>query len=218
MTALDGDLTMGVEEEFLLLDPETGRPVPRAAAVLAGANAAGARWGGGTFKPELSAAQLEATTGVCATLEELHAQLVSGRRVLAEHAAAEHTVLVSAGLPVLGTDSGQLTVGERFERIGRLYRSVVAGYQCCACQVHVGVPDREAAVRVVNGLRPWLPTLLAMSVNSPWDNGTDTGYGSWRIIEQARFPGSGVPPVSLRCSPRRRRMTPGSRSWSTPAF
>jgi glutamate---cysteine ligase / carboxylate-amine ligase len=190
----DAGLTMGVEEEFLLLDPETGRPVPRAAAVLARVGAAGTRPGGGEFKPELSATQLEATTGACTTLEELHAQLVGGRRILAEHAAAEHAVLVSAGLPVLGTHVAELTPGDRFERIGSLYRGVVAGYQCCACQVHVGVPDRETAVRVVNGLRPWLPTLLAMSVNSPWANGTDTGYGSWRMIEQARFPGSGVPP------------------------
>jgi carboxylate-amine ligase len=50
------------------------------------------------------------------------------------------------------------------------------------------------AVGVLNHLRPWLPTLLAVSVNSPFDQGRDSGYGSWRIQAQARFPGAGVPP------------------------
>jgi carboxylate-amine ligase len=56
------------------------------------------------------------------------------------------------------------------------------------------LPDRETAVHVVNHLRPWLPTLLALGGNSPFDRGRDTGYASWRMMDQAAFPGSGVPP------------------------
>jgi glutamate---cysteine ligase / carboxylate-amine ligase len=78
--------------------------------------------------------------------------------------------------------------------ITRTYAGIVADYQCCGCHVHVGVPGRETAVAVVNHLAPWLPTPLALSVNSAFEHGRDTGYGSWRMITQSRFPGFGIAP------------------------
>jgi glutamate---cysteine ligase / carboxylate-amine ligase len=60
--------------------------------------------------------------------------------------------------------------------------------------VRVAVPDPETAVAVVNHLRPWLPTLLALSVNSPFTGGADTGYASWRVVQRSRLPASGMPP------------------------
>ncbi len=71
---------------------------------------------------------------------------------------------------------------------------MVDDYESCGLHVHVGVPDRDTAVAVVDHLRPWLPTLLALSVNSPFGGGRDTGYGSWRVVRQSAFPGFGVPP------------------------
>jgi carboxylate-amine ligase len=87
-----------------------------------------------------------------------------------------------------------VTPGGRFAEIADRYAGVVADYQVCGCHVHIGVADRETAVAVVNHLRPWLPTLVALAGNSPFDHGRDSGYASWRILDQARFPGSGVPP------------------------
>ncbi|MDQ4094321.1 MAG: YbdK family carboxylate-amine ligase, partial [Actinomycetota bacterium] len=86
------------------------------------------------------------------------------------------------------------TAGERYNHILRTYAGVLADYQVCGCHVHVGVPDRDTAVAVVNHVARWLPTLLAMSGNSPFYQGRDTGYASWRMIQQARFPGSGLSP------------------------
>ncbi|WP_367128092.1 glutamate--cysteine ligase [Saccharothrix sp. HUAS TT1] len=186
-------MTIGVEEEFLLVDPATRRPASRAAEVLARVTdlPPGAR-----AQRELSAAQVEFSSGVCADLAELREHLVAGRRALADAARAEGLWLVATGMPPLADRRPRSSAGERFERVDELYRAQVTGYQCCGCHVHVGVPDPETAVRVVNHLRPWLPTLLALGANSPFDGDADTGYASWRLMRQAAFPGSGVPPLS----------------------
>ncbi|KAB2352784.1 YbdK family carboxylate-amine ligase [Actinomadura rudentiformis] len=191
--------TFGVEEEFLLVDPESREPRLRASEVLGRAGDHPSQGAGAAFHAELLGTQVEAATGVCTGWSGLRGQLREGRERLAEAARAEGLLLVSAGTPVLAGPASALTSGgdapgERFERIRRLYEGVVADYQACGCHVHVGVPDREAAVAVVNHLRPWLPTLLALSANSPFDHGRDSGYASWRMVEQSRFPGSGVPP------------------------
>ncbi|GAB3006637.1 glutamate--cysteine ligase [Amycolatopsis acidiphila] len=184
-------LTIGVEEEFLLLDPATGATVPRASRVLDGHRPLP---DGAALHRELRATQVEAASGICLDAQGLRTQLVRGRHLLHEAAVLHDTVIAAAGTSVL---SGPATLGDndgRFGRIDDLYRGMVADYEACGCHVHVGVPDRETAVAVVNHLRPWLPALLALSVNSPFDHGRDTGYGSWRIVQQSRFPGAGVPP------------------------
>ncbi|GAA0426950.1 putative glutamate--cysteine ligase 2 [Acrocarpospora corrugata] len=185
--------TVGVEEEFLLL-AASGEPVALAGKVLAAVGGHPGRGSGGSLHQELFQTQVEAATGVCATLADLRAQLHGARVLLAEAARAEGLDLVSVGTPVLAKAVPVLSEGERFARIGNLYRGVIADYQSCGCHVHVGVADRETAVAMMNHLRPWLPTLLALSANSPFDRGRDSGYASWRMVQQSRFPGSGVPP------------------------
>ncbi len=184
--------TMGVEEEFLLVDPVTRRTAPRAAAVLA--RAVKVSPPEVAFQEELAATQVESVTGVCVELESLRGQLVDGRACLADAAEAEGLRLVSAGTPVLSGDPVPTTPGAHYDRVIEILAGAVIGYESCGCHVHVGVPDAELAVGVLNHLRPWLPTLVALAVNSPYDQGRDSGYGSWRIQTQACFPGAGVPP------------------------
>ncbi|MBA8954925.1 glutamate--cysteine ligase [Actinomadura namibiensis] len=186
-------LTIGVEEEFLLVEAGTGRSAPGAARVLARARERPLA-PGAALHAELLATQVEAATGVCSGLAELRDQLEGARAALGDAARAEGLWAVSTGTPVLPNAAPPFTPGERPARIGDLYAGVVAGYEVSGCHVHVGVADREAAVAVLGHLRPWLPTLLALSANSPFDRGRDSGYASWRMMEQAHFPGSGVPP------------------------
>ncbi|MFD7658690.1 glutamate--cysteine ligase [Actinosynnema sp. NPDC059797] len=186
-------MTIGVEEEFLLVDPATRRPAARAEEVLARV-APHELPAGAKVHRELVGTQVEFASGVCADLRELGEQLVSGRRALDRAARAEGLRLVATGTPPLADPAPQLSRGERFTAIEDAYRGQVSDYQCCGCHVHVGVPDRDTAVHVVNHLRPWLPTLLALGGNSPFLAGRDTGYASWRMLEQAKFPGSGVTP------------------------
>jgi len=185
--------TVGVEEEFLLVDADSRLPAPRAGAVLE--RAARACWPGhGGPRAELLATQVEAASGVCTRMDDLRGQLHDGRRVLAGAAEAEGLRLVATGSPVLAGEPPAVSGGHRFGEVAELYAGLVAGYQACGCHVHVGVPDREVAVGVLDHLRPWLPLLLAVSVNAPYAAGRDTGYASWRMVEQSRFPGAGVPP------------------------
>lgn len=187
-------LTFGVEEEFLLVDSASGKPVARAPAVLAQAAENPAATSDATLHPELMGTQVETATGVCTTLRDLRAQLHHGRRRLGSAARRERARLISSGTPLVEGTSPPISAGTRFDRIARAYGGLVVDYQACGCHVHVGVPDRETAVAVVNHLRPWMPTLLALSGNSPFHGGQDTGYASWRAVQQSRFPGSGIPP------------------------
>ncbi|MFD9734894.1 glutamate--cysteine ligase [Umezawaea sp. NPDC059074] len=190
ITSTRGGVTMGVEEEFLLADRVSRRTVPRAPAVLKRVRPDGP----GLAHAELLTSQVEASTGVCEDVDEVREHLVSGRERLAEAARQEDALLLAAGMPPLPGQDVRTTSGARFEAIAERYRAVVEDYESCGCHVHVGVPDRDTAIAVANHLRPWLPTLLALSVNSPFGDGRDTGYGSWRTMRQAAFPGSGLPP------------------------
>jgi carboxylate-amine ligase len=190
-------MTVGVEEEFLLVDPVSRNVVARASATLHRARQGAPPATGAVLQPELAGTQVEAATGVCTRLDDLRDPLGRGRRRLAEAAAAEGARLVSTGTPVLPSIRPVVSaVGDssRYQRIADTYAGVIPDYQACGCHVHVGVPDRETAIAVVNHLRPWLPSLLALSVNSPFDYGRDSGYGSWRIVSLSRFPTAGVPP------------------------
>ncbi|XVQ09932.1 carboxylate-amine ligase [Spirillospora sp. CA-255316] len=188
-------LSVGVEEEFLLADPVSGATVASAEKLLVRAGEHAFQAAGGRYHRELLASQVEAATGVCRTLADLRRQIRDARSALGAAAAEEGMLLLSSGTPVL---HGPVPVSEndhRYRAIAALYASVVTGYQACGCHVHTGVDDRDTAVAVLAHLRPWLPALLALSANSPYDHGRDSGHASWRMVEQSRFPGSGVPPA-----------------------
>jgi carboxylate-amine ligase len=188
-------LTLGVEEEFLLIDPLSGATVPCADRVLARRRVCRPLPDGAALHRELRPTQLEAVTGVCTTAAGLREHLVADRRTLAAAAALEGVAIVGTGTPVLASPLGaRVRSASRFARIDELYGALASDYEASGCHVHVGVPDRDTAVAVVNHVGHWLPTLLALSVNSPFDRGHDTGYGSWRMMQQARFPGSGITP------------------------
>ncbi|MEV4729349.1 glutamate--cysteine ligase [Saccharopolyspora sp. NPDC049426] len=189
--ATEPSRTLGVEEEFLVVAPETGASSGRGPAVLAGVADVDPQH---SFHSELMTSQTEAATGVCTSSAQLSAQLRSARERMSRAAQAEGLALISSGTPPFQGEPGAISPGKHFTRIAETYRAVVTDYQACGCHVHVGVPDREQAVAVINHLRPWLPSLLAMSTNSPFHLGTDTGHDSWRAVQQSRFPGSGIPP------------------------
>src|SRR4051794_2134629 len=191
----DGPPTMGVEEEFLLVNPRTGHASPCAEPVLARYRHHGPLPEGVEMHRELRLTQIEAASGVCRAAGELRDQLTAARRVLAGAAAAEDCALLATGTPVgPGPATPPPASTGRYAEIDAAYGAVVADYEACGCHVHVGVADPDTAVAVVNHLGRWLPTLLALSANSPFDHGRDTGYHSWRMVQQSRFPGSGVAP------------------------
>ncbi|GAA4551768.1 carboxylate-amine ligase [Amycolatopsis samaneae] len=186
--------TMGVEEEFLLASPRTGRTSPRADRVISRC-APGELPGGAVINRELRLTQVESATGVCTGADRLRGQLTTARRVLASAARAEECALLATGTSIGPGPCDAPGAGPgRYADIDAAYRGLVTDYEVCGCHVHVGVPDPDTAVAVVNHLGRWLPTLLALSANSPSDHGRDTGHHSWRMVLQSRFPGAGIAP------------------------
>ncbi|MCM4081271.1 carboxylate-amine ligase [Paractinoplanes hotanensis] len=180
--------TFGVEEEFLLLDPHNGRPVPKAPRVL--------RLLRGQPGPraELMRYQVEVATRVCATTDELRAELRRLREIASDAARSCGCRLVASGTsPYPAPGLSALTENPRYRELARRYPVLTAVSGTCACHVHVGVPSRDTGVQVLNRLRPWLATLLALSANSPLEEGRDTGWASRRYPALARWP-TGRPP------------------------
>lgn len=181
--------TIGAEEEFLVVDPDSGEPVPRNADVAAQAERRGVE-----LQRELSSCQVETTSSVVATASELREELTRLRRTAAQAAEAAGVRLLASGLPPVTPREFPVTDTPRYQRIGAEFGMVAHEQGICGCHVHVQVPDRPAAIHVSNWLRPWLPCLLALSANSPLYRNADSGFASWRSILWRRWPAAGPPP------------------------
>lgn len=182
--------TVGVEEEFLLVDPETGVAVNRADEVVAVAR----ERLGLALEHELTGAQVEINTTVCRDVEQARRELLETRRLVAQAARTAGCRAIAVGAPPLGHATGEITDSLRYRRIAREFGALAEQQLICGCHVHVAVPDRETAVQVCNHVRPWLPVLAAVTANSPFSGGEDTGFASWRSTVWSRWPVSGPPP------------------------
>ena len=184
-------VTFGVEEEFLLVDPETHLVVPRANEVLAEIRS-DLR---GHVKQELLATQIEISTPVCTSLGQMRETLTVLRSAAAAAAARVNCQLLPAGTgPLDAAKPPVIADNARFSDQARDLAALVDLPGVCACHVHVGVRDRQTATAVSNHLRPWLPALQALGTNSPFAGSRDTGYASWRSMLAIRYPTGGPPP------------------------
>lgn len=198
--------TVGVEEEYLLLNPATGMPVPRVEEVRAAAGLHPAL-GEGEVQRELLRAQVEVSTPACETLGEIGGHLLRLRYELASAAEAVGCRLAACGAAALAPASPvPVTDTPRYRALHRDAPQLVDEQLICGMHVHVAVPDPEAGVAVLNRLRPWLPMLVAMSANSPLWRGDDTGFASWRTVVFGRWPVSGPPPHFANAADYRRRV------------
>ncbi|OKK19828.1 hypothetical protein AMK16_15115 [Streptomyces sp. CB00455] len=184
-------LTIGVEEEFLLVDARTFRLVPAAPLVLATASGLP-----GAIHAEGTRYQVEIATPVAHSATELREELAALRRALGGAARAHGCRLLAAPSPVLAVE-GPLHLTddtprqrEQHRRFGALTDTLVS----CGRHIHVGTLDVDTAVAVSNRVRPWLPTLIALAANSPFWGGRDTGHASWRAMAWSGWPSAGLPP------------------------
>ncbi|MET9664776.1 glutamate--cysteine ligase [Streptomyces sp. NPDC006475] len=185
--------TVGVEEEYLLVDPLTRAVEAAGPRVVARARAAV----GESVSGEFTRYQVEGRTEPCARSSDLRNALTGMRAALCAAAEKEGLRLCASGTPVVGrTDPAEVGDHWRYRAGVDQYRAMLDDFAVCAVHVHVHLPDREASVLVGNHLRPWLPLLVAMSSNSPFHQGHDTGYASWRSVIRGRFPCLGPPPYA----------------------
>ena len=182
--------TVGVEEELLLVDPETREASPRSQQVLKYAAEHGLP-GAEDLEQELYRHQLETRTSPTTDLSDLRADILRGRRAAAQAAEGAGLLTAAVGAIPLGPDEPRTTRDDRYLHMVDTYGDVARSAGTCGMHVHVSIASDEEGVRVIDALAPWLPVILAISANSPYYEGRSTGYASWRARLWAQWPSAG---------------------------
>jgi carboxylate-amine ligase len=180
--------TIGIEDELMVLDPDTLELAPRAQEVLS-------RLGEDPrFKLELPASQVEIVVGPSATVPEAARALLEARRDLITRVDGA-VRFAAAGAHPTSPGTGELNPSPRYQHVIREYGAVAARQLVCALQVHVSVPGADRALAVYNATRGYLPALAALAANAPFYEGRDTGLASVRAKIGELLPRQGVPPA-----------------------
>ncbi|MFD7137076.1 glutamate--cysteine ligase [Streptomyces sp. NPDC059894] len=180
--------TVGVEEELLLVDPETGEPQALSAAVLARATRDHAE--PDVFEKELHNQMLEFATHPQSGMDELGEEIVRIRGEAARHAGeigCTVAALATSPLPVRPS----VGMNRRYQWMAEQYGIATQEQLVCGCHVHVSVASDDEGVAVVDRIRPWLSVLSALSGNSPFWQGKESGYSSYRSRVWQRWPSAG---------------------------
>ena len=187
---------VGLEEELLLLDPSTRDVAPAARTVLKefrehGRGRARTRPATDEVDQELFRHQLETRTDPTRDLGDAFAQLVSARRTAGEAARAVGLATAASGMVPLGGEQAAISPNDRYRDMVDRYGDVARDGGTCGMHVHVEVDSDEEGVAVIDRIAPWLPVLVALTANSPFARGRDTGYASWRSQVWSRWPSAG---------------------------
>ncbi|HEY1854430.1 MAG TPA: YbdK family carboxylate-amine ligase [Solirubrobacterales bacterium] len=177
-------LSLGVEEELLLVDPGSHRLVPAAERVLAGVGGPV----GERISSEIFTEQIELKTGVCLRPDEALTELREARSAILAAGAG----LLGSGLHPGENGPAQLVEKPRYEVVREDLGDILSTPPC-GLHVHVGIPDPETAVRLANAYRQYLPVLAALAANSPFRAGADSGHASARTQVVRAYPRFQVP-------------------------
>jgi carboxylate-amine ligase len=181
--------TIGVEEEFLVVDAATGALRPDGPGLLP---AARGRLGD-DVQPELHPSQLEINTPAGETLADIRAALIRLRSGLGKTLAAAGCRLAASGTHPFSPWTDDPEINPEYEVVEREYQQLAREQVICGGHVHVGIDDPELAIAVINGVGPWLSPIVALAANSPFWGGRDTGYASYRTELWRRWPMAGTP-------------------------
>ena len=182
---------IGVEEELMLVDPEAGSLVAVSSKALRAHEDMADESEGDRVAQEAFLQQIETATKPCTRLDELVPEIIRGRRAAGLAARAAGAAATAVPTPVLCEEEAVVTPKERHQRILDEYGEMSRQSLVCGMHVHIDVDGEDEAVAVMDGIRPWLPVLLAVSANSPYWEGRDTHFASWRSQVWNRWPSSG---------------------------
>jgi carboxylate-amine ligase len=190
--AIIEDFTIGVEEEYQIINRQTRELHSRSERILLKAQEVV----GDQVTPELYLSQIEIGTPVCHSLADVRTELAQLRGEVIAAAEKSSNGIAAAGThPFSHWEDQQLTPKARYIGIAQDYQQLAREHLIFGCHVHVGISDREAAIGVMNRARPWLAVMLALAANSPFWLGADTGYASFRTEVWRRWPMAGTPQV-----------------------
>ncbi len=184
--------TLGIEEEFQMVDRNTGQLAPYVHTILKKATPLF----GDNIKAEALQSFIEINTAPSSDVMALRLDLYQKTEQLTRLLAEDDITLIRAGTHPLALWSEQsLTQHDRYLLLMDEYQDVMRSILIFGLHIHIGLEDRALAVPLMNQLRTWLPHLLALSANSPFWQGRNSGLKSYRSIVWKRFPRSGVPPA-----------------------
>ena len=182
--------TLGIEEEFAIVDPETRQLRSHIQEILEGGKVTLKE----QIKPEMHQSVVEIGTGVCSNITEASRQLKDLRSQMCALASQNGLKLAAAGThPFADWRNQEIFLDERYHVIVQDLKMVARANLIFGLHVHVGIEDREVAIHLMNAARYFLPHILALSTNSPFWLGMDTGLKSYRCKVFDKFPRTNIP-------------------------
>ncbi len=188
--ASEDKYTLGIEEEFMIIDPETRELQSHVQSIFD----AGKDLLQDQFKPEMHASVIETGTNICANIQEARKEVTGLRSSLAELASEHGLKIASAGThPFSHWRDQAITDHPRYKEILREMQDAARANLIFGLHVHVGIANREIGIHIMNAARYFLPHIFALSTNSPFWLGRDTGFKSYRVKVFDKFPRTGIP-------------------------
>ncbi|HSE18471.1 MAG TPA: carboxylate-amine ligase [Pyrinomonadaceae bacterium] len=182
--------TLGIEEEFQLVDPNTRELRSHVSEILD----EGKMLLGEQVKPEMIQSMIEVGTGVCADVQEARADVIRLRGVISNLVRKQGLMIVAAGThPFSHWQEQKIYENARYESIVEENQIIARSLLTFGLHVHVGISNPERAIQIMNAIRYLLPHVLALSTSSPFWLGVNTGLKSYRSEVFARFPRTGIP-------------------------
>src|SRR5919198_1029564 len=190
MSKTEHTYTLGIEEEFAIIDPQTRELRSHIQEILEGGKVVLKE----QIKPEMHQSVVELGTDICDSISHARSHVVDLRSKLASLAGKAGLKIASVGTHPFSHWRDQLiTEGERYQEILKDMQSLARANLIFGLHVHVGIPNRETAIHVMNQARYFLPHIYALSVNSPFWVGENTGLKGYRLKVFERFPRTGIP-------------------------
>ncbi|PYP85490.1 MAG: carboxylate-amine ligase [Blastocatellia bacterium AA13] len=184
------DFTLGIEEEFQIIDPNTRELRSHIAEMLE----EGRMVLGEQVKPEMHQSMIEVGTGICANIQEARADVIRLRSAVASMAANRGLRIAAASThPFSSWKDQKITEHERYEALVDEMQVLATSLLIFGMHVHIGIDDREAQIHLMNAARYFLPHVLALSTSSPFWMGTRTGLKSYRSELFKKFPRTDIP-------------------------
>ncbi|NBA84271.1 carboxylate-amine ligase [Emticicia sp. CRIBPO] len=185
-----GLFTLGIEEEFQTIDPETRELKSHMSQLVEGGKVILQE----RIKQEMHQAVVEMGTNICENIQQAREEVTYLRRMLLDLASKQNLHIAAAGTHPFSDWQNQLiTPDDRYDKLIDEMRDVARGNLIFGLHVHVGIEDRNEAIKIMNEVRYFLPHIFALSVNSPFWCGRNTGFNSYRSKVFDKFPRTGIP-------------------------
>ena len=184
------DFTIGIEEEFQIIDPETCELRSHITEMIE----EGRMILGEQVKPEMHQSMIEVGTAICTNVQEARAEVIKLRRAVADLAAGNGLRIAAASThPISSWKDQKITPDLHYEKLIDEMQFLAQSLLIFGMHVHIGMEDRESQIHIMNAARYFLPHVLALSTSSPFWIGTNTGLKSYRCEVFKKFPRTDIP-------------------------